>query len=98
MSNFAAGVVVPIPTSVPLSKRIESTMVLLPENLARVFATPPVVVTVETTSGTTAGDAAPATDLGVVPASANAEAGRPPRVAASAAFSAYGTLASRTRG
>jgi len=44
--RVAVGEVVPMPTSVPLSKRIEFTMVFAPENLATRLGAPPVVVTV----------------------------------------------------
>ena len=47
------GVVVPMPTAVPLSKSIEFTMVFDPENLATLLAVPPVVVTVVAASGVT---------------------------------------------
>ena len=53
--RVALGVVVPMPTEVPLSKRMELTMVFAPENLAILFAVPPVVVTVIAASGVAAG-------------------------------------------
>src|SRR5277367_2014187 len=57
----------------------------------------PVVVTGGSALGMTSGVRAAAAKV-FVPARAKAEAGSPPRVSASAAFIAYGTLASRTRG
>ena len=49
--RVAVGAVVPMPTEVPLSKIRELTMVFDPENLATLFAVPPVVVTVVTALG-----------------------------------------------
>src|ERR1700723_105242 len=74
-------------------------------NRGRAFTVPPVVVTPDAAGGTpeTAGEvtAAPFTPEDTAPAGAastKAESGIPPRVAASPAFSAYGTLNNITRG
>src|SRR5579871_262439 len=87
-------------------------MLLALVNIASWCDVPPLVVTlvaafVETAAGSEGafGTATPALAGGVETAAApdcganrNAEGGRPPSVCASAAFMAYGTLSSKTRG
>ena len=89
-SSVSRGAAVPMPTLAPLTKSGESTMLLAPENSGTYPATPPVVVTLVAVSGVMAGVMAGEIAAAEVrdPASANAEAGKPPRVAASAALSA----------
>ncbi len=65
-----------MPTSVPLSKRIELTIVFELENFARLLAVPPVVVTVEVASGEMAGAIAGAGEALVPARQRPREAGR----------------------
>lgn len=89
-SSLAAGVVVPMPTFVPLSKICEFVISALASNLATVFTVPPAVVTgvVPVASGCAAalGVAVPAGVIGAD--STKAVGGSPPMVAASPAFKA----------
>ena len=93
-SSVAAGVVVPMPTPVALSKTFELATVDAPENNARFPEVPPVVVTavavVVVVLGVawTASAGVAAFAAAWLEARTNAEAGRPPRVDASAAFKA----------
>ena len=79
----------PMPMFAPLTKSGESTMLLAPKNAGTYPATPPVVVTLVMASGVAATRVAAGLFAGFLdPARAKAEAGSPPRVAASAAFNA----------
>src|SRR5208283_2954292 len=100
-SSLVAGAVVPMPTLVPLSKICEFVISAAASNLARLLTVPPAVVTgvVPVAIGCTVVAAllTPKLEVGGA-AKTNAEAGSPPTVCASAAFSAYGTLSRETRG
>ncbi len=93
--NGAAGAPVPTPMSVPVWNTTESPRSVAVVNTASRPGVPAV------TSGSMVDDAALrvpfAPAVGSL-ASTNAEAGLPPTVSASAAFSAYGTATSITRG
>src|SRR6266478_5677406 len=98
--SVLGGLLVPIPTFVPVSK-IEELTTLAPvaSNLATKFCVPPppiVAAPIAPVLGNTVPTPAPLPVAGL--ASTNDDTDLPPNVSASEAFSAYGTLTSSTRG
>src|SRR6266478_919343 len=99
MCSDLAGLAVPRPTFVPVSK-IEELMTFAPvaSNLATKFCVPPPPIVAAPMApvlgNTVPTPAAPPEGL----ASTNDDSGLPPKVSASDAFKAYGTLTSNTRG
>src|SRR6266851_10186054 len=100
-SKLACGLVVPIPTC-PLSNSEELiTFAPVASNLVTKFCVPPPPIVAAPMDPPPAGlttvpTPAPPPDEGL--ASTNDDSGFPPNVSASAAFNAYGTLTSNTRG
>src|SRR6266446_243300 len=98
--SVLAGLLVPIPTFVPVSKIEEfTTLAPVASNLATKFCVPPppiVAAPMAPVLGNTAPTPVPLPDEGL--ASTNDDSGFPPNVSASAAFNAYGTLTNNTRG
>src|SRR6266478_2420690 len=100
MCSDLAGLAVPRPTFVPVSK-IEELTTLAPvaSNLATKFCVPPppiVAAPIAPVLGNTVPTPPPPPVVGF--ASTNDDTDLPPNVSASEAFSAYGTLTSSTRG